>query len=225
MSEPEPFPLSPLPSRLLQLFFSPGALFQGLRERPVWGLVLLLGAVMVAVSVALIPVDLWIQMMREQAVDRGQDLPAGFGGAGPLFRAFSILGGVVGWLVMAFVLAGILFVIFAFLLGDEGRYTQYLSVVSHALFISAVGALLTVPLKIAQGDPTLTLSVGTFAAFLEEGYLFRVLKLLDLFGLWGYGVMAVGVSKIDPRRSLGSSMVVLFGLALVMALVFGIFGG
>jgi hypothetical protein len=82
-----------------------------------------------------------------------------------------------------------------------------------------------VPLKLAQGDPSLTLSLGTFAFFLDEGYPLRVLKMLDLFGLWAYVVMAIGVTKIDPKRGLGSALGFFLVFALGFALIFGSFGG
>jgi hypothetical protein len=211
--------------RVVRVFLSPGDLARGLREKPAWGLALLLGGVVAAVSVALIPEEVWLQMMREQAAAQGRPLPEGFGTAGALFRVTSVVGAMLGWVIWAFLLSGIVTLAFAFVLGDEGRYRQYLAVVSHALLISALGALLTVPLKIAQSDPTLTLSLGTFAMFLQEGYLYRVLRLLDLFGLWGYGVMAVGVSQIDPRRGVGSALVFFGGFAFVVAFLFGLFPG
>jgi hypothetical protein len=211
-------------NRVLQVFVSPGELFCGLREKPVWGLALTLGGVLVGTSLALIPADLWVEFAREQMLEQGREAPASFGGTASVMRISSILGGLAGWFVWAFVLAGFMTLVLAFLLGDEGRYRQYLSVVSHALLISALGALLTVPLKIAQADPSLTLSLGTFTPFLPEGYLLRFLRMLDLFALWGYGVMALGASKIDPRRSAGSAAAVLYGLAVAMALAFAPFG-
>ncbi|MFH1764333.1 MAG: YIP1 family protein, partial [Gemmatimonadota bacterium] len=136
-----------------------------------------------------------------------------------------VLGGGIAFFIMAFVLAGIVTLFFSFLFGDEGRYVQYLSVVAHASVISALGALLLVPLKLSQGDPSVTLSLGTFAFFIEDGYPLRVLRLLDLFALWSYGVMAIGVTKIDPRRGFGFALTFFFIFALVFALIFGIFGG
>ncbi|MGW8267311.1 MAG: YIP1 family protein, partial [Longimicrobiales bacterium] len=133
--------------------------------------------------------------------------------------------GIVGIFLWVFLLSSVITVFFSFFLGDEGKYKQYLAVVSHALIITAVGSILLLPLRIAQGDPTLTLNVGTFLPFLEEGYAFRVLKLLDLFGLWGYSVMAVGVTKINPRRGMGVALSFFLAFAVASALVFGIFGG
>jgi len=219
-----PRPLS-LPTRLLKVFFSPGEVFLALREKPVWlGAVGVCG-VLVSLSVILIPADIWVESMREQAMRRGTELPPFLASAGPAFRLASAVSGIIGIFLWVFLLSSVVTVFFSFLLGDEGRYKQYLSVVSHALVITAVGSVLLLPLRIAQGDPTLTLNVGTFLPFLEEGYAFRVLKLLDLFGLWSYSVMAIGVTKINPRRGMGVALSFFLAFAVASALVFGIFGG
>jgi hypothetical protein len=215
-----------LPVRVGQVFFSPGKLFEALRENPAWFGVLLLTGLLVSGSVLLLPADVMVEAAREQLISQGREVPpGGLETMGTLFRVIGAVGAVLGIFIWAFLLAGIMTLVFNFLFGGEGRYKQYLSVVSHGFLIGAVGALLTLPLKIAQGDPQLTLSLGTFAFFLEEGYAFRVLRLLDLFGLWGYTVMAIGVTKIDPKRSLGFALAFFYAFALVFALIFGIFGG
>ena len=214
-----------LPTRLVKVFFSPGEVFSALREKPVWFGALAVSGILVILSMILIPTDIWVEYMRQQAVRQGTEMPPFLASAGPLFRVVSAVSGLIGIFLWVFLLTGIVTVFFPFLLGDEGRYKQYLSVVSHALIITAVGSLLLIPLRILQGDPSLTLNVGTFLPFLEEGYAFRVLKLLDLFGLWGYSVMAVGVTKVDPRRGMGVALFFLLTFAVVSALVFGIFGG
>jgi hypothetical protein len=218
-------PLPSLPRRVIQVVFAPGDLFESLRAKPVWFAVLAVGAALVMASVLLIPQELWVAAAQEELLRRGQEMPPGLAATGSFMRIAALVGGGISWFVWAFTLAGIVTVAFSFVLGDEGRYVQYLSVVSHGLFIGALGALITVPLKIAQQDPSLTLNLGAFAFFLREGYAFRVLKLLDLFALLGYGVMAVGVTKVDPRRGVGTALTFFYGFALVFALVFGIFGG
>jgi hypothetical protein len=225
VEEQQPTPPMALPARLLNVFFSPGQVFEGLREKPSWFGALALSGVLVALSMALIPADIWVQMFREQASGEGTELLPFLESAGPLLRVFSALAAVIGLFFWAFLLAGIITLVFSFLFGDEGKYTQYLSVVSHALVITAVAAVLLLPLRIIQEDPQLTLNLGTFFLFLEEGYLFRVLKRLDLFGLWGSAVMAVGVTKVDPRRGMGFALSFFLAFALASAMVFGIFGG
>jgi hypothetical protein len=208
---------------MFQVFFAPGELFARLRETPLWGGSLFVCGVLVALSVSLIPTEIWVEMMRENAANQGSELPPFLDSAGALFSLFSALAALIAFMIMAFVMAGIVTLVFAFVLGDEGRFVQYLSVVSHASLISAVGGLALLPLKILERNPEITLNLGTFFFFLTEGYLFRVLKLMDLFGLWGAVVMAIGVSTVDPKRGLTSSLVFFFGLTTLFALVFGIF--
>ena len=218
-------PSMPLPSRLVKVFFSPGEVFEYTSKNPAWFGALAIGATLIALSMLLIPAEIWIQGMREQAANQGGELPGFMTSAGPAFRLISALSGAVGTFLMVFIIAGVVTLFFAFLMGDDGRYKQYLSIQSHALIIGAVGSLLLVPLRIVQEDPSLTLNVGTFLPFIQEGYAFRVLKLIDLFGLWSSVVMAVGVTKIDPRRGMGVALSFFLVLAVAMALVFGIFGG
>lgn len=223
--ESAPAVLRPLPMRLVQVFFSPGELFSALREKPVWFGAMAVTAVLIGVGMSLIPAELWIEFTRNQMIERGGEIPPGLGSTGTIIRITSVVGAVIMTPVMMFVLAGIVTGIFSFLLGGEGRYKQYLSVVAHASIITGLSTLLLVPLKIAQGDPSMTLSVGTFFSFLGEGYVFRALNMLDLFALWSYGVMAVGVTKMDPRRSFGFALTIFLGFALAFALIFAIFPG
>ena len=210
-------------ARVLLVFYAPGRLFERLAARPLWGAALLLGAALMAASFLLIPTEIWEQSIREQLLSAGRELPEGFAVAG-IMRILGAVGPAVFWCVLAFFLAGVLTFVFAFVLGDDARYRQYLSVASHALLIAALGSLALVPLKLAQRDPQLTLNLSLFAVGLDDdGYPFPVLRLLDLFALWSYAVMAVGVAKLDPRRSWRSAAACLAVFAVGMALVLGIF--
>jgi hypothetical protein len=209
----------------LQVFFSPGGLFDSLRERPAWIGAMIVVSVLVGFSLVLIPSELWVEFTRNRMIEQGQEIPQGFESSGGIMRIFSVAGGIIATPIMMFILAGVVTFVFNFIFGDEGRYTQYLAVVAHASVITALGSLLLVPLKVSQGDPSLTLSLGTFAFPLQEGYLLRVLRLLDLFALWSYGVMAVGVTRIDPRRGFAFALTFFMLFALAFALIFGSFGG
>jgi hypothetical protein len=197
-----------------------------LKEEPRWLGALLLAALLVVISSALVPEELMRETMRLDAIRRGTEVPAGMESRIGLMRSVSLIATPVFWLVWNFFLAGVLTVTFAFLLGDEGTYRQYLSVVVHASFIGAVGAVLTTPLRIQAQDLYLTLSIGTFVqGFMAEGYWLRVLQMLDLFGLWAYGLMALGAAAIDKRRTWLSGFVAImvfgFSVAMVVARIRG----
>jgi hypothetical protein len=202
-------------------FVAPARLGDEVAEHPRWAAAMVLGAVVTAVASLLIPVELWQEMMRAQFVATGQEPPPGAAEMGAsFFRAWAIGGGTIFWAVWNFLVAGVATVAFAFLLGDSGRYRQYLAGTSHALLIAAAGGLLTVPLRIAASDPALTLSVGTFFGDLGSGYVARLLSSLDLFLLWSVFVLAIAASRIDRGRSVGSAAGVLYVMVLgVMALM------
>jgi hypothetical protein len=216
-------PIPSLPARLLKVFFSPGELFTELRENPAWFGVLAVGSLLVALSMLLIPADLWTQMMRDEALESGGQMPPE--SMMPVIRIFGILGGGLGLFVWAFIMAGILWLFFGFFFGDEGKYKQYLSVVCHALLIGAVGSLFMTPLRILQENLQVTLNLGTFFTFLEEGYPLRVMRMLELFGLWGMVLMAIGVTKINPKRSLGSALAFFAVFAVGTAMLFALIPG
>ena len=54
--------------------------------------------------------------------------------------------------------------------------------------------------RIVTEDAQLRLSLGTFAVFLEPGYMLEVLNLLDLFFLWGWVLVGLGAARIGYRR-------------------------
>jgi hypothetical protein len=218
--------LSALLKRLARLFYAPSGVMEELKENPRWLGALLVGALLVVVSSALVPEELMRETMRLEAIRRGGEVPTGMEGRIGLMRNLSLIATPIFWFVWNTFVAGVLTVIFAFLLGDEGTYRQYLSVVVHASFIGAVGAVLTTPLRIQAQDLYLTLSIGTFAqGFMAEGYWLRVLQTLDLFGLWAYGLMAVGAGAIDKRRTWLSGFIAImvfgFSVALLVARIRG----
>lgn len=223
VAKPEVAPAS-FPQRVAQTFFSPGVLAEGLVRKPLWGMAFLAGVVLIIAQTALIPADVWNVMLRETMMARGQEVPADFSAGGTIFRITSVLGGALGYVLMAFLLAGVVTLIFAFIMGDEGRYKQYLAILAHAWLIPAVVGLALVPLKIAQQDVRLTLNLGTFLFFLKDGYLAKLFGLLDLSQAWAWLVVAQGVHAVDPRkRSFGSAAAVLLALFVAMSAIFAIF--
>ncbi len=217
-------PLSPFPKRVVEVFFSPGRLMEGLAAKPLWGAALFLGMVLVIVATALIPAEVWETMIREQMIARGQDASAFKGGAS-LVRIFGLLGGTLGYLIITAVFGGLVTLVFAFVLGDEGRFTQYFAVLVHAFLITGIIGLALVPLRIAQSDPRLTLNVGTFLFFLPDGYLHRWVTMMDLSAVWSWLVIAQGAHAIHPKRSFGSAATVTITMFIVTTALFALLPG
>lgn len=215
--------LPSLPARALQVLVSPGELFEKLKVQPVWFWMMLLTAVASGLSVWFIPDEAWTAFFREQALEQGRLDPSQMPEVGAPFRIFGSLAASVSLFLLALVLSAFTFGVFVFLLGDEGTYKQHLAVVAHASVVPAIGAFATLPLRISQLDPQLTLSVGTLLPFVPDGYFFNVLQSLDLFALGAAVLTGLGISVLDPRRTWASGASVMVGLTVVFATVVAAF--
>lgn len=217
--------LPPLHTRIVQVFFSPGALGEALAKNPAWAAALVVGALLVLGQTLLIPADVWDAAFREALMAQGREMPEGFAAGGTFMRVSAVVFGALGYLIMTFLFAGVVTLIFAFIMGDEGRYRQYLAVLGHAWLIPALIGFLLLPLKIAQQNPQFTLNLSSFLFFLPEGYLTKVATMLDLSQVWAWLVVAQGAHAIDKRRSFGSAAAVLMILVVVLAMLFALLPG
>jgi len=212
-------------SRYVQVFVSPGVLFERLAERPAWGGAMVLGAGLVLLGAALLPSDLYLDTLRQRFLEQGQPVPDGMEDGVSLIRFGGATAAFILWFVIMGAFAGLVTFVFAFIMGDEGTYRQYLAVMVHAQLIAATSGLAVLPLKIMAGDIQLLLSVGTFAFFLEDGYFFRFLSLLDLFGLWGWVLVGLGAAKVGRREKWVPGAVGLLVIPVGIAAIIAIFNG
>ncbi|GMR13187.1 MAG: hypothetical protein BMS9Abin29_1389 [Gemmatimonadota bacterium] len=225
VDESEAPQLPSLPVRALNVFFAPSDLMAGLRSHPAWVGAVALGSILTVLSAILLPTEIFEVSMRQRLLESGGEVPDNLERMAGFFRIGGAVAGFVFWWVIAAIMAGLVTLIFSFGLGDRGTYRQYLAVLAHAFLISAVGALAVLPLRISAQDASMLLSVGTFMPFLEDGYPARALRLLDLFGLWSWAVVGIGVAVLEPKRTVGSAIAIVMAIPVAMALIFGIFGG
>ncbi|MDX1492877.1 MAG: YIP1 family protein [Longimicrobiales bacterium] len=211
--------LPPLHVRLVWVFVSPGKLMDRLAETPRWLAAMFVSAFLVGLAVALTPPELMMEVQRQAIIERGGELPQVSDEAMQVMRIVFPVVSALSTIVFTFVFAGVYTVIFAFLLGDEGRYSQYLAAVAHAWFIAALFGLLVTPLRIATGDPQYTLNLASFFFFLPDGYLYNVFRALDLTQIWSTLVIAQGIHSIDRRRSFTSAAVILLSILVAFALI------
>lgn len=217
----EPVPPPSLPTRLLQAIVSPGKMADAVAEHPRWIGALLVCAALFALSQALIPMELFEEMQRRIAIRSGRPTPEIPEAARDVIRVVSIAAPALGFVIMSFIFAGVTTFIFAFVLGDEGTYRQYLAVGVHAAVITALAQVLLAPARIAAGDPRLTVNLSTFLVFLPEGYLTNVFRVVDVSQVWSSLVVAMGIHAVDRRRSFGSAAAIQLSILLIIASVIG----
>jgi hypothetical protein len=215
-------PLPPLPLRLAGVFFSPGRLMEQLAAEPRWLGVMLVTTVLSATTAAVVPPELILETVRQQMVEQGADVSQLGERQANLIRYARVPAAVIFPLVLQFGIAALYSVLFLFVLGDEGRYTQYLAAVSHAWFIPVVIGVLLLPLVIRTGNLELRLNLEVFLrAFLEPGFVRSTAKQLDLTVIWSILVIAQGAHSIDRRRSFGGAAAIMLSIFVIYAMGVG----
>jgi hypothetical protein len=222
-TEPEQPEIPSLVSRLLDVLLSPGKVMETVARHPLWAGALVVGVLLVALQTALIPFDMIMSAQRQAMLESGRDMPEMPETMMNIMRFVTPVLATIGVSLLTFISAGLYWLIFAFVLADEGRYRQYLAVGAHALFVPAMIGVALVPLKIMTEDPQATLNLGLFLFFLSDGYWADVFRLMDLTGIWSALIIAQGAHSIDPRRSFGSAAAIMIGITLAFALIFAIF--
>ena len=214
--------LPSFPTRVIQAVFSPGDLTDALAKNPAWAAAFLFGAALIIGQTLLIPAEVWDTMFRETMLRQGREMPASFGAAGTIMRISAVVGGGIGYLLITLLCAGVTTLVFAFVMGDEGRFRQYFAVLVHAWLIPAIIGFALLPLKITQENPQFTLNVGTFFFFVPDGYVLKVLTMMDLSQAWAWLILAQGAHAIDPRRSFASAATILMVLFVALSMLIAI---
>ncbi len=125
---------------------------------------------------------------------------------------------VIGGLIMALIIAGILFAIFNAALGGDATYKQILSVLVHASVITALGQLFTGPLNYFRGAVTSATSLGALLPMLDdESFVGKLAGTIDIFIIWWVLVLAIGLGVLY-RRKTQPIATTLFGVYAVIAL-------
>ena len=132
---------------------------------------------------------------------------------------FAIGQAVIGTPIMMVIVAGILFAVFNAVAGGTATFKQVFAVVAHCWPVLVVSQFFTLPVSYARG----TLSSGTNLAVLlpmldESSFAGRLMGMIDLFWIWAFITLAVGLAVLY-RRKTGPIAWSLLGLYAVIAVI------
>ncbi|NJD04617.1 MAG: YIP1 family protein [Ruminiclostridium sp.] len=128
------------------------------------------------------------------------------------------LGSLFGWLFITV----IFFAVFK-IAGGKGRFKQYLSVTGYAYVITALYLLITLVVSYFSGSLHMGMPLTSIAALFGEemkgSFVFGMLKGLDVFSIWYYGVMAIGLTVVSgfKKRTVYGIAAGLFFIGLLIA--------
>ncbi|HYW12106.1 MAG TPA: YIP1 family protein [Longimicrobium sp.] len=221
-AQPAPDPGS-FPKRFVDTLFSPVALFQRFNTRAPWVDALIVGTVLMAAFMMIIPRELLEAQIRD-AMSQQQAPPGAPAPSMDTMVMFGRIGGVVSQLVggplIALLVAGLCTGIFGKLMDGEGSFRKHLAVVSHAGLITPLGFAITLFFAVQSGDMATQLSPALLIPGLEaESFAFRVLNALSVFYVWWLALLTAGVSSVNRRISPAKAGIVIFAIYLAVVVV------
>jgi hypothetical protein len=218
----------PLWRRIVGTIAAPGPVFRSLGTNTPWVGPLLVVIVAGVAIVLLIPEELFVREAREgvrRAAERGATAPS-IEQVAAVARIAAVVGGAVATPVMAFIVAGLLALVFSVVGDGDATYVQYLTVTTHSMVITALGGVVTLPVQILAGDLRAGLTLAALAPDLfGDAVAGTVAQGIDPFTLWALVVTGVGVAAVNGRRDwlnpasvvVGLYLLALVGIALISA--------
>jgi len=136
---------------------------------------------------------------------------------GTMFKIFGY-GGALLLPFLVLVLLSVIYLIILKLMKADFEFKNVMNVVGLAMLISALGSIVSMVISILKGDfatvgPSLFLSEDS----LDEKMNSLLLKF-DLFSIWFYAVIAVGLSRIS-RTDLIKVSIPVFGIWIIYVFV------
>jgi hypothetical protein len=128
----------------------------------------------------------------------------------------------LGTLFMWLLTTVILFAIFK-IAGGQGKFKAYLSVTGYAYVISALYLVITAVVSFFTNNLhlmiPLTSLANVFPAEMKGNFLFGMIKGIDLFSIWYYCVIAIGMTAVTgfKKRTVYSIIAGVFVIGLLIA--------
>ena len=228
------------PMGLLSRFFgvitSPKATFQSIVAHPRWFGMLLLTCAAVSILVGgflmtKVGQDAWLDAAANSPFSRGQMSDQQFAGMSrmaPYVGYLAVVQMLVVLPIVYLVTSGILYLIFTIMSGGTASFKQLFAVVVHTGPIGVLAQLFTVPMNFAQGSMTSKTNLAVFLPAMEGTFVGRLLGTIDLFLIWQFVGLAIGLGGLYRRRTqpIATGLFVVYGvIALTIAAVMSRFGG
>ncbi|HMQ68090.1 MAG TPA: Yip1 family protein [Ignavibacteria bacterium] len=136
---------------------------------------------------------------------------------GPFFKIIGYAGALIGPFLILLLLSLIYFIILK-IMKSSVEFSSVLNVVGLAMLISSVGSILAILISIMKGNMT-GVSPGIFLSEESIGEkVFSFLNKLDVFTIWFYVVISIGLTKVG-RISMVKSATFVFGLFIIYTVI------
>jgi hypothetical protein len=127
---------------------------------------------------------------------------------------------------VVFLLTALLYYIIMRIMGGEGKFKAYLSVVVHAGIISVLYTLMLTAISYYTGSLHQTAALTSLASLVSpedvDPYVYGFLAGIDVFTIWRYVLMAIGFTAVSKLKK--KHVYIVTAIIFIIGLVIGIYG-
>jgi len=218
--------LSPF-SRIVGVFFSPGATFEDIVRKPSWLLPVVLTTILsIGVSFAINQRINWREFMNQQiekspraaqmsAEQKQQQIEGGAKFTPAFTYGIGLLGPILGVLIIGLVMWGA----YSLFGGASTNFSTAFSITSHAFLTGLISSPLFILILYLKPYGTADLDnpvAANLAALLPDDsakWLVALGKSIDLFTFWTLILLAIGFAAVNPKKLKGAkSFTIAFGM-------------
>lgn len=199
--------------RLWWIFTSPGRLMAALSEKPKVLICMIIGALAMDIKY-LVRLPLYKDMLRQAAQAQAQSglyeayglemTPEMIEATLPTSMISGLVAGPFAVILINFLLIALIIFAILKLMGGEGKYKAYLSVVVHANMIMVLYTLLVIPISYITGSLHETPTLASLATLLSPDQagtpVYTILSAIDVFSIWYYAVLGIGFAAVSKLK-------------------------
>lgn len=225
--------------RIVGVFFSPGAAFKDIVQKPSWLVAMILMIVVwFGLCAALVQRADWVDYTKQQIeknkfaarqfdalTDAQKDVAYEQGAQRS--RVSQYARGIIGWPLLILISAAINFGAFKLIGGVRTNFRTAFAITTFAHLPMSLRELLAIPvtfLKDPQSIDPQNFLASNVAAFLGDSapaWQLILFGSLDLFALWATFLMATGFSAADPKKApMGKALAISFGTTFTFVFLF-----
>jgi len=164
------------------------------------------------------------QMTQAQADEQTDRIREGMGQMGTIQLIGTIVGIPVVTFIFFFVTAGVFFLIVKFGLKGEGTYKDAMVAYGLPFYISVIQWIVIVIISVATSKAMASLSVAEFTGTEKSTIAGFILGKLDIFSIWFYAVLGIGLAKMFKSANTVKYIVAVFCVWIGFTLVFWLLG-
>ncbi len=139
---------------------------------------------------------------------------------GPVQMIFTVLGVFIGGFIVFFIMCGIYYLFAKFVLKGDGNYNSVLVASGMTSYIAIIQVIIAAILAFAFGRLFSDTSVAAFLDSDKSTLLGFVLSKLDVFSIWAYLILSIGLAKMFKARNIAAYFAVVFGIWIIGGFLF-----